>query len=151
MYVITVSCYLLFLQIRANEEVGNLTVIVKSVVQHIVVDLRNIESVPVMSSSTPAATLVHHLHTQGWHLLKEVLSDQLLLDIIHSIQSSINVTRYVFLNEFFLINSFQHYNRQCYFSPTYLFVHCYDGGQILASLQHCLSRRKIIIIMLIKY
>lgn len=91
------SCSLFFLQTRAHEEVDNLTVIVKSVAQDIVADLRKTESLSVMSSYSPVSTLVQHLYNQGFQLLKEVESDQLLLDIIHSIQASIDITRYVFL------------------------------------------------------
>ena len=88
---------LFFLQIRAHDELQNLTVIAQGLVEDIMADLRSTESLSVMSSSNSASSLVHHLCSEGYQLVHEVQNDQLLLDIMQGIQTSFDVAKYVFI------------------------------------------------------
>ncbi|MPC10302.1 Apolipophorin [Portunus trituberculatus] len=80
------------IMIGAHDELYNLTVIARGLVQDLTTDLQNTESLVAISSSSSASSLVQHLCSEGYQLLQEVQNDQLLLDIIHSIQASIDVT-----------------------------------------------------------
>ncbi|XP_063871498.1 uncharacterized protein LOC135106420 isoform X3 [Scylla paramamosain] len=92
------------IMIRAHNELQNLTVIAKGIVQDIMTDLQNTKRLSIMSSSNSASNLVQHLYTEGYQLLQEIQNDQLLLDIIHSIQTSFNVTSIIVEAGFAYVN-----------------------------------------------
>lgn len=82
-----------FFQVRAQEELGNLTFIAKNVVQDLVADLQRTESLSLLSSSISTPILTQDIYTQGIQIFEEMQHDQLLLDIMYAVQASIDVTR----------------------------------------------------------
>ncbi|XP_050693737.1 uncharacterized protein LOC126984229 isoform X3 [Eriocheir sinensis] len=77
---------------RAQEEVGNLTFIAKNVVKKLMEDLARTDSLSLLNNSISTPILTQHIYTQGIQIFEEMQHDQLMLDIMRSIQASIDVT-----------------------------------------------------------
>lgn len=85
--------YLIF-QARAQEELGNLTFIAKNVVKKLKEDLARTDSLSLLNNSISTPIFTQHVYTHSIQIFEEMQHDQLMLDIMHSIQASIDVTRY---------------------------------------------------------
>lgn len=57
-------------------------------------DLARTDSLSLLNNSISTPILTQHIYTQGIQIFEEMQHDQLMLDIMHSIQASIDVTRY---------------------------------------------------------